>query len=200
MDADCLSIVLNTEVIAVNQVCGGVARKSFVRALTRTAPGTVQDARISRGALVFSWPGRYVPANASWQARAAANTAARTFKAGDAPTPSPAYAVVLAPCNATAPEQLFAFNASTGFIMATSVAAGGCLTFGGLRESNVFLADCEGWVQPDLGGQLWAPNTSGAAGDTTLSVVGNTPYALGVDKSGAAPACGPDPPGTVQVL
>ena len=151
---------------------------------------------MSRGALQYSWPGRYVPGNGSALVQSLDAPPLRTAAASP-PCPPPTNSLVLTACNESAPEQRFAYNASSGAVVSPS-ADGSCVTFAGLSEGNVFLAPCDGWVVPNLGGQLWVADMSGP-GPYALQVQQNLPYGLSVDKTGSAPACGAEPAGTVQV-
>lgn len=185
----CLEIIANKDVIAVNQ-----------------------DPLVVRGKLVLQWPSAVYPTTngADRGAAAAASSGAagalertlprraraprrsrRGVGAPDvrAPYPLPTSDHSLAPCNASAPEQLFAFDAATRMIR--NVAAGDCVTYGGYHEANVHGGACVGWTAPGIGSQLWAP--SGAADNVTLSVVDNTEKALDVID------CNVDAPDTVQV-
>jgi hypothetical protein len=95
----------------------------------------------------------------------------------------------MAPCDPSAPEQLFTFSAADKMIRGSD---GNCLTYGGYYEANFHGAQCVGWTAPGIGSQLWAP--TGPAGNLTLVVVDNTEKVADVidcDVSGA--------PGTVQV-
>jgi len=192
---DCLAIIANKDVIAINQ-----------------------DPLVVRAKLVLQWPSAVYPttnANAA-AAEAAATAAAMTAESGApfertlpprshaprrsrrrgpgepdvrAPYPLPVSDYTMAPCNASAPEQLFAFDATLRMIK--NVAAGDCVTYGGFSEANVHGGACVGWTQPGIGSQLWAP--LGAAGNVTLTVVDNTEKALDVID------CAVNAPNTVQV-
>ena len=171
MDSECLGIVLNKEVIAVNQ-----------------------DPRVSRGALVYSWPGNYTPASPA------------TFSSPPVPAsaaaPSPISSLVMATCNASDSDQRFFLNVSTGLLAVLSSGAtqGACVTYGGYVESNVYLGACVGWVDNSVGGQVWTANaTAGEPANTSFYVAGSGLMGLAVNKSAAAPTCGTSPAGLVQV-
>jgi hypothetical protein len=87
--------------------------------------------------------------------------------------------LVMAPCNASAPEQQWVaqLNAS-GYGLIASAAndyAGLCITYGGYHESNTYLGACSNWTAPGIGSQRWSagPPPPGAAGPAGLLTIQN---------------------------
>lgn len=163
--ADCLAIIANKEVIAINQ-----------------------DALALRAKLVLQWPSAVYPTtNLAPAAAAPAATepdGGRRRQRRDSrprrslapgardvrvPTPLPFSGLAMAPCNASDPQQLFTFGSDR---MLHSVGGEDCLTYGGYYESNFFGGSCVGWTSPGIGSQLWAP--TGDKANLTLVVVDNT--------------------------
>ena len=184
---DCLAIIANKDVIAVNQ-----------------------DALAVRGKLVLQWPSATYPTTniapppppqqqqqqqqqrqrQPQQQRRGRRSRAPGMPDVRAPYPFPASDLAMAPCNASDPAQLFTYSAADR--MLHSVAGGDCLTYGGYFESNFHGAACVGWTSPGIGSQLWTP--TGPKSNLTLVVVDNTEKVADVfdcDVSGT--------PGTVQV-
>jgi hypothetical protein len=177
MDADCLSVVLNKEVIAVNQ-----------------------DPRVTRGALVYSWPDAYSPANTSNRPFSSKGVVEQ-YSHGPvnlSGAPDPIALLALAACNGSDANQRFTYTPDGSLVsLGNGLTSGSCITYGGYAEANVYLAACVGWVAPAIGGQIWTVNASGSA--AALYVVGSSPMGLAVNMSAAAPACMPSPDATVQV-
>lgn len=159
INEDCLAIITNKEVIAVNQ-----------------------DPLVKRGRLVYQWPA------ASWP-----NITSGTGLS----TPYPQAALAMAPCNATDPAQAFTYNTSgvglepgRGYIQSST---GLCLTYGGYKESNVYLGACVGWSESNIGGQLWNITAAHGGGISSLQVCDNAGKVLDVYN------CNVSSPDAVQV-
>ena len=145
MTPECLAIVANREVIAVNQ-----------------------DALGLRGKLVLQWPQAVWPPVDPAAASAAAAAAAAASDPGAAPYPTGSLA--MAPCNASDPTQLFTWSAADNLLRSAAAPALQCLTYGGYSEANFYPGSCTGWSAPGIGSQQWAPESARGA----LVVVDNT--------------------------
>lgn len=128
MDQDCLDIITNADVIAVNQ-----------------------DPLVKRAKLVYQWPEAIWPNVSS-----SSSSYRRNYPLTDqaAPAPYQTGSLTMAPCNTSSPAQLFTFNASgTGLL--SNIGTNFCLTYGGYHEANTFLGSCTNWTSPGIGSQLW---------------------------------------------
>ena len=173
---DCLAIIANKDVIAINQ-----------------------DALALRAKLVLQWPSATYPTTNAAAAAESVAASARPHRSqpprrrrapGEpdvrAPYPFPAADLSMAPCNASDPAQLFTFSSSDQ--MLRSVAGGDCLTYGGYYEANFHSSACVGWTAPGIGSQLWAP--TGDKSNLTLVVVDNTEKVADVFDCNLAPGSG----------
>jgi alpha-galactosidase len=168
MGADCIEVVTNRDVIAVDQ-----------------------DPLVIRGTLVYQWPdavwpnttGTAPPTSAPAAVPVAATAAARVAGRAAA-APNMEAGLGMAPCNASAPEQLWTAQLNaTGYGLIESAAptySGLCLTYGGYRESNTFLGDCTNWSLPGIGSQRWSAPPVGVTSFTALSVQDNAGKVLDV--------------------
>ena len=158
MSADCLELVLNTELLAVSQ-----------------------DDIVVRARKVLSWPGDF------GRTSAAATAATAPAAVGDA-APPPVVSFAMQPCNASDANQLFFFNASGDgqiYLSSPDFASSPplCITFGGQTEGNVYGGPCSGWAEPNMGAQLWNASTNGSM----LCVAMNYPYLLSLRDCSFAP-------------
>lgn len=160
MTPECLAIITNKEVVAVNQDLLGV-----------------------RGRLALQWPvAEWPPVDPP-----APFSSGVPLSGSAPPAPPPLGALVMAPCNASDPAQLFTYSPKDSLLR--SAAGGGmCLTYGGYSESNLSPTACTGWTSPGIGSQLWVANATRG----TLVVVDNTEKLMDVLDCSFAP-------GTVQV-
>jgi len=127
MDAECLSIILNAEVIAVNQ-----------------------DARVARGSLVYMWPAASWPNNTVSAAMREADAPLPLAGLGMAPCnasdPSQAFAF-----NASDATLRWLGGGGTGAQPAS------CLSYLGYHEANFHVTECTTppWTAPGIGSQRW---------------------------------------------
>ncbi len=173
MDADCLEVILNTEVIAINQ-----------------------DPLVVRGGLVYQWPDATWPNQTTLarerQQRRQRGVSMPPTTATAAPPPPLASSAPSAPfelaslslevCNATNANQLFYFNTTDSTIRTaegSTVGGGYCLTYAGYSEKNFWVTECDGWTVPGIGSQLWVP-PAGPSNVGAIGVVDNAPKVMDV--------------------
>ena len=102
------------------------------------------------------------------------------------PPPPPTAALYMASCVQQAANQTFYYNVTDHSLRTSpSIFNGGCLTFGGGDNRNVYIGDCEDWVVPLLGAQAWEIDSD----DATLRVWGSFNKTLNVwDCNDTAPS------------
>ena len=143
VSTECLSILGNKEVIAVNQ-----------------------DALGLRGRLALQWPTAVWPPN---DPPLPPKLASRHRHPLHALAPPALAALTLKVCNASDPAQLFSLDPATAALRSDTPQFGAtCLTFGGFEPTNIFATACSDWHLPGIGSQRWAPDPA----NSTMGVEG----------------------------
>ena len=184
---ECLAIITNREVIAVNQDVLGLRGKLVLQWPQATWPSVDPALSLLKKA---AHPGhrsqkgrqekrrrknkmnapqqQYNNNNNNNNHHTGKEKSGGTFGGGPGPAPLPLGSLALALCNASDPSQLFTWSPTDGLIRHVADASL-CLTYGGYHEANFYSGDCTGWTSPGIGSQQWLPQP----GNGSLQCVDN---------------------------
>eukprot|EP00929_Paragymnodinium_shiwhaense_P060756 TRINITY_DN30326_c0_g1_i2.p1 TRINITY_DN30326_c0_g1~~TRINITY_DN30326_c0_g1_i2.p1 ORF type:complete len:634 (-),score=99.44 TRINITY_DN30326_c0_g1_i2:327-2171(-) len=128
-------LILGHDILNMDNDCKEIVMNKEIIAIN-------QDPLVSRGSLVYQWPDPIWPES----------VATKTYSAQ--PAPSVQGDVGMARCDSGPNStQDFVYDPADGALRLAS--SNQCLTYLGFKESYLFLAPCESWSAPQVGGQTW---------------------------------------------